>query len=64
VQSEARNGDVVVAGIPGDEATIKTFRRSGSRVTLLPANERLEPMEFGADEVVVYGKVVTVLRKL
>jgi repressor LexA len=64
VQSEARNGDVVVAGIPGDEATIKTFRRSAGRVTLLPANERLEPMEFAADEVVVYGKVVTVLRRL
>jgi SOS-response transcriptional repressor LexA len=31
---------------------------------LLPANERLEPMEFAGDEVTVYGKVVTVLRKL
>ena len=64
VQQEARNGDIVVAGIPGDEATIKTFTRKNNKVTLLPANERLEPMEFAPDEVQVFGKVVTVLRKL
>ncbi|MBS1836835.1 MAG: transcriptional repressor LexA [Actinobacteria bacterium] len=64
VQDRVSNGDVVVAGIPGEEATVKTFRRAGSRVTLVPANERLEPMDFAADEVTVYGRVVTVLRKL
>ena len=64
VQTEARNGDIVVAGIPGDEATIKTFTRKNNKVTLLPANERLEPMVFAPDEVQVFGKVVTVLRKL
>ena len=57
-------GDVVVAGIPGDEATVKSFRRDGSSIILEPANPTMEPMEFGADEVQVYGKVVTVLRKL
>jgi SOS-response transcriptional repressor LexA len=31
---------------------------------LLPANERLSPMEFDPDEVSLYGKVVTVMRKL
>jgi repressor LexA len=64
VQTEARNGDIVVAGIPGDEATIKTFTRKNNKVTLLPANERLEPMVFAPEEVQVFGKVVTVLRKL
>jgi repressor LexA len=63
-ESGASNGDIVVAGIPGDEATVKTFTRKGGRITLLPANSRLSPMEFDADEVTVYGKVVTVLRKL
>jgi repressor LexA len=63
-ESVAANGDIVVAGIPGDEATVKTFTRKGNRVTLLPANARLAPMEFDADEVTVFGKVVTVLRKL
>ena len=63
-QSTAENGDIVVAGIPGDEATVKTYRRKGATVTLVPSNERLEPMEFRADEVPVFGKVVTVLRRL
>jgi len=64
VEDKVGNGDVVVAGIPGEEATVKTFTRSGSKVTLLPANDRLEPMVFPADEVQVFGRVVTVLRKL
>ncbi len=64
VQDKVVNGDIVVAGIPGEEATIKTFTRSGSTVTLLPANERLQPMEFPASEVHVFGRLVTVLRKL
>jgi repressor LexA len=62
---EARNGDIVVAGIPGGEATVKTFRKKGSSVVLEPANSRLKPMVYGpADGVVVYGKVVSVLRRL
>ncbi|MEY2740071.1 MAG: transcriptional repressor LexA [Actinomycetota bacterium] len=63
-QQRADNGDVVVAGIPGDEATVKTFRQRGERVTLLPSNPTMSPMEFDASEVRVYGKVVTVLRRL
>ena len=41
----ADNGDIVVAGIPGEEATVKTYRRKGGKVVLLPANVRLEPMD-------------------
>jgi repressor LexA len=63
-QETAEKGDVVVAGIPGVEATVKTFSRKGTKVVLLPANERLSPMEFDPDEVSLYGKVVTVMRKL
>ncbi len=63
-QDIAANGDIVVAGIPGDEATVKTFTRQGDTITLLPANESLEPMPFPAAEVSVFGKVVTVLRRL
>lgn len=63
-QTVANNGDIVVAGIPGDEATVKTYRRKGDQITLLPANARLSPMEFRADEVNLYGRVVTVLRRL
>jgi repressor LexA len=63
-QTEATNGEIVVAGIPGEEATVKTFRRSGAEVILEPANERLAPMHFPADQVQVFGRVVTVMRRL
>jgi repressor LexA len=63
-QPEAENGDTVIAGIPDDEATVKLFSRRRGKVVLTPANPRLEPMEFDPTEVVVYGKVVSVLRRL
>jgi len=63
-QQVAEKGDIVVAGIPGDEATVKTYTRKGNKVVLLPANPALSPMEFDASDVAVYGKVVTVMRKL
>ena len=63
-QETADSGDVVVAGLPGEEATVKTYRARGTKVTLVPANPRLEPMVFDAVDVTVYGKVVTVLRRL
>ena len=63
-QAEAEQGDIVVAGIPGEEATVKTYTRKGGKVVLTPANARLEPMVFDPAEVTVFGKVVTVLRRL
>jgi repressor LexA len=63
-QETADKGEVVVAGIPGEEATVKTYQRRGGKVVLEPANARLSPMEFDADQVTVFGKVVTVLRRL
>jgi repressor LexA len=57
------NGDIVVAGIPGEEATVKSFHRAGGTITLSPQNPRLAPMVFDAAEVEVFGKVVTVLRR-
>ncbi len=63
-QAEAQKGDIVVAGIPGGEATVKTYSRRGSKVVLVPANSRLEPMVYEPDEVTLFGRVVTVLRRL
>jgi len=63
-QNVAENGDIVVAGIPGEEGTVKTFKKSGKTITLIPANDTMKPMVFNSDEVVVFGKVVTVMRKL
>jgi repressor LexA len=63
-QPDAENGDVVVAGIPGEEGTVKTFARRRGKVVLSPANPALSPMEFNPDDVTIYGRVVTVVRKL
>jgi repressor LexA len=63
-QPEAVKGDIVVAGIPGEEATIKTYSRKGNKVVLLPSNPALEPMAFDPSDVTIFGKVVTVLRRL
>src|ERR1700730_11890216 len=63
-QKEADKGDVVVAGIPGGEATVKTYSRRGAKVVLTPANPTMSAMVFPPDEVDLYGKVVTVLRRL
>ena len=63
-QQTAENGEIVVAGLPGEEATVKTFQRRGDMVTLVPANDRLSPMEFPAGDVPIYGRVVTVMRRL
>jgi repressor LexA len=63
-QATAKNGDVIVAGIPDGEATVKTYKRTGSTVTLIPSNPTMEPMSFPPDEVSIYGRVVTVMRRL
>ena len=64
-QATAKKGDVVVAGIPGGEATIKTYETRDGKVILVPANATMQPMEFdSADDVAVYGRVVTVMRRL
>ena len=63
-QEQARDGEIVVAGIPGEEATVKTYGHRGDKVVLTPANPRLEPMVFDPAEVQVFGRVVTVMRRL
>jgi repressor LexA len=63
-QKTANSGDIVVAGIPGDEATVKTFTVKGDNIVLLPANPVLEPMVFDPADVRIFGRVVTVMRRL
>lgn len=60
-QNVADNGDIVAAMIDG-EATVKTFKRTGGDVWLLPHNDLFEPIP--GNDAVVLGKVVTVMRKL
>lgn len=66
-QATADDGDLVVAGIPGEadeEATVKHFRRDGAEVVLASANPDYPDLRHPADEVKVFGRVVTVLRRL
>jgi repressor LexA len=63
-QPTAELGDMVVAGIPGGEATVKTFRRRGRQVVLVASNPAFADIELPEQDVVIYGKVVTVLRRL
>src|SRR5262245_12032166 len=61
-QPEADPGDVVVAGIPGEEGTVKTFQRRRGKVVLKPANPDYDEMVFDPSDVSIYGKVVSLLR--
>ena len=63
-QPTANDGDVVVAGIPNDEATVKSFSTRNDQVILTPANPTMSPLYYTANEITIYGKVVSVLRKL
>lgn len=63
-QPTAENGDIVVAGIPDEEATVKEFRSKGDRVVLRPHNSDMTDLVYPADQIELYGKVVTILRRL
>ncbi len=63
-QPTAKKGDIVVAGIPGNEATVKSYDARDGKVVLVPANSTMEPMVFDTDDVTIYGRVVTVMRRL
>ena len=63
-QDTARNGEIVIAGIPGEEATVKTYLRKGDNVTLKAANPTFNDMTFPANDVQIFGRVVTVMRRL
>ncbi|MGI9666493.1 MAG: transcriptional repressor LexA [Acidimicrobiia bacterium] len=62
-QPTARNGQIVAALVEGEEATVKTFMRTDTAVTLVPENDVYEPMVF-AEGVEILGVIVAVLRRL
>jgi repressor LexA len=60
----AENGDMVVALVDQETATVKKFyRERDGRVRLQPANEALDPMYFGPDRVRIQGIVMGVMRR-
>jgi len=62
-RSTARNGEIVVALIERDEATLKYFQRNADgSITLTPANRTMSPMRFAAARVAIQGVVVGQMR--
>ena len=59
----ARDGEIVVALIRGEEATLKYLRREGQQIRLDPANGSYEPQYYAQHEVEVQGKLAGLLRR-
>jgi repressor LexA len=60
----ANAGDIVVALVSGDEATLKRFYREGpGKIRLQPANSEMAPILVAANDVRIQGRVIGVLRK-
>jgi len=59
----ARDGEIVVALVNNEEATLKTFRREGSMVRLDPANRRYDAQRYRPDQVQVQGRLAGLLRR-
>ncbi len=59
---EAVNGDIVVAVVENEEATLKRFRKNGNSVALEAANPAYETRVFPEDQVEVRGKLVGLIR--
>ena len=61
-QTTAKNGDIVVALIDNENATVKTFYKENGHFRLQPENDHMDPIIV--NEVAILGKVVGVFRKL
>jgi repressor LexA len=59
----ARDGDIVVALIDENEATLKFFRKEGAMIRLDPANRAYDPQRYRPDQVRVQGKLAGLLRR-
>lgn len=62
-QDTAETGDIVVALIDDEEATLKRLRKRGASIALEAANPAYETRIFGPDRVKVQGKMVSLLRR-
>lgn len=62
-QPTAQNGEIVVALIDGQEATLKRLYREGDRIRLQPANSEMEPIYVRPEQLQIQGKVIGVIRR-
>jgi repressor LexA len=59
----ANSGEIVVALVMGEEATLKRLRRKGASIALEAANPAYETRIFGPDQIQVQGKLVGLIRR-
>jgi repressor LexA len=59
----ARDGEIVVALIDNEEATLKTYRREGRMIRLDPANSRYEAQRYEEDRVRIQGRLAGLIRR-
>ncbi|OYX34181.1 MAG: repressor LexA [Brevundimonas subvibrioides] len=59
----ASSGEIVVALVEGEEATLKRLRKKGGSIALEPANRNYETRIFGPDQIEVQGKLVGLIRR-
>ena len=59
----ARDGEIVVALIDQEQATLKTFRREGQMIRLDPANRQYEPQRYRPDQVQIQGRLAGLIRR-
>jgi repressor LexA len=59
----ARDGEIVVALVNNEEATLKTFRREGQMIRLDPANRNYDPQRYLPEQVQIQGKLAGLLRR-
>jgi repressor LexA len=62
-QDSADTGDIVVALIDDEEATLKRLRRKGAAIALEAANPAYETRIFGPDRIRIQGKLVSLIRR-
>ncbi|MHB9878322.1 transcriptional repressor LexA [Pacificimonas sp. ICDLI1SI03] len=60
---DARTGDIVVALVDDNDATLKTLNKNGDMIRLDPANKDYKPQNYRASQVKVQGKLVGLLRR-
>jgi repressor LexA len=59
----ARDGEIVVALVNNEEATLKTFRREGNMIRLDPANRNYEPQRYRPEQVTIQGRLAGLIRR-
>jgi repressor LexA len=62
-QNTARDGEIVVALINDEEATLKTFRHEGQMIRLDPANRQYNPQRYRPEQIQIQGRLAGLLRR-